>query len=204
MKWWFRDFDRDEFVNVGGIAGTAQNATIERSYFKGTINTAVNRRTFVRVAGIVPIGINLNVTDCYMNADLTAKGFEMNTMIAGIVAWLDNTTIDKCYAAGTISGENLHSYCYAGGMNASANSESIFGIILTYGGTVKNSAVMLRSISANGTTNVTNNIGNFSSQSNNKEMSADAQEAKQQSTYESLGWDFTNIWMIDNSYPELR
>jgi hypothetical protein len=33
-----------------------------------------------------------------------------------------------------------------------------------------------------------------------------AEQAKQQSTYANLGWDFENVWMIDEgkSYPELR
>lgn len=76
----------------------------------------------------------------------------MNTMAAGIVAWLDAVTIDTCYAAGSVVSESDVGYCYAGGMNASGNASSFWGIIFSYGGTVRNSVVLLETLTANGTT----------------------------------------------------
>ncbi len=197
------DFSDTNFSNVGGIAGTLNNTNVECSYFKGSISNSTGSYVFARSGGIAAIGLNSSVTNCYSHSNIYANAVEMNTMAAGIVAWLDAVTIDKCYAAGSVVSENDAGYCYSGGMNASGNASSIFGIILSYGGTVKNSVVLLETLTANGTTNLYDNIGNFSEHSNNKVLSSDSSEAIQQSTYESLGWDFTNVWKIESSYPSL-
>ena len=198
------DFSDTNFSNVGGIAGTLNNTNVECSYFKGSISNSAGSYVFARSGGIAAIGLNSSVTNCYNHSSIYANAVEMNTMAAGIVAWLDAVTIDKCYAAGSVVSENNAGYCYSGGMNASGNASSIFGIILSYGGTVKNSVVLLDTLTANGTENLCDNIGNFSEHSNNTVLSADSSEAIQQSTYESLGWDFTSVWTVGTSYPQLK
>lgn len=199
------DFSSTHYSNVGGIAGTIQNTSIENCYFKGSINNNLGKNIFSRSAGIAAIGISSNVTNCYSHSDIYASAYNMNTMAAGLVAWLDSVTIDKCYVAGNVVGENTTGPCYVGGANSSGNANSIFGIILSYGGTVKKCAILLENISANsGTNNYINDIGNFSDQYNNIVLSFDSPEAKLQSTYENLGWDFQSVWKIEDSYPILN
>lgn len=161
------DFEETYFINVGGIAGIIKNTTIENCDFNGSINCTVGNYTFCRVAGISAAGISSTVTNCRINSNIYGYAKACNTMAAGVVAWLDSVTIDNCYVSGSIVGENSVSTCYVGGINASANSTYLWGVIMSYGGYVNNCTIELTNIQANGKTVYVNNIGNFSSQSNN-------------------------------------
>lgn len=197
------DFSSQHYSNVGGIAGTIKNTSIDSSYFEGTISNNVSKNIFSRAAGIAAIGSSSTVTNCYSISDIYANAYNMNTMAAGLVAWLDSVTINKCYVAGSVVGENTTGYSYVGGANASGNASSMYGYIISYGGTVKNSVFMLDVLTANGTTNYKDNMGNFSDKSNNKVISSTSDAAKKQVTYENLGWDFTNVWECSESLPIL-
>lgn len=195
------DSASERYSHVGGIAGTIQNTTIDSCYFKGTINNVVGNNVYSRAAGIASEGNNSTVSNCYSCSDIYAKSYNKNTMVAGLVAWMDySVIIDKCYVIGSVTGENTTSYCYAGGANASAN------YLFSSGGTVKNSVFMLRTLIANGRIVYKNNIGNYSGNSNNKVLAYNSEAAQNQTTYENLGWNFNSVWVLnkDAVYPTLK
>ena len=196
------DYDERIFSNVGGFAGVIESSTVDCCYFTGSINHTVGNYVFCRTAGIACSAPNSTITNCYVNANIYGKAPACNTMVAGCVSWLDNTTIDKCYVAGSVVAEN-NGYAYAGGFNASSNSSSIWGIIISYGGTVKNSVSLLSELNATGSTTYVNAIGNWVNSSNNKTISPSSADAKSQTTYDSLGWDFGLVWFINDSLPKL-
>lgn len=197
--------DEEEILaNAGGIVGLIKDGTISNCFFTGDVVVLATGNAFARAGGIAAAGINSTISNCYSNAQIYATAEYANTMVAGIVAWLDGTNVSNCYAAGTVEGLNENGYCYAGGIHSSANTSSIWGIIISYGGTVRNCAVLLNEIKADGTTNIVEDIGYASEQYNNIRIASNSAEAWEQSTYESLGWDFDSIWYMQNKqYPLL-
>ncbi|MBR3917722.1 MAG: hypothetical protein IKJ59_03180 [Clostridia bacterium] len=198
------DFSSGKFSNAGGIVAVMNNTIIEQCYFDGKINNNVGKNIYSRAAGISAIGINSTVTDTYCNVDIYANAYNMNTMAAGLVAWLDSVTVNRCYVTGSVVGENTKGPSYVGGGNSSGNASSIFGYIISYGGTVKNSVFMLDVLNANGTTNYKDSVGNFSEKLNNKIITSSSDEAIQQKIYENLGWNFEKVWLIESGYPILQ
>lgn len=170
------------FVNVGGIAGYVNKTVVKQCSFEGAIRCSVGNYCFSRASGIA-LAISSSLTDCYVNADIYAFSKAVNVMSAGISAWSDSTTIDKCYFKGSVVGESNRGYCYVGGINASG------------GGTISNCVVNSNNIT--GTTNdaktYVNTIGNFGSYSNN--INSDVS----QSECESLGWHFNTVWTSNPS-----
>lgn len=202
------DFESNYFCNVGGIAGCIDKSNIENCYFNGGISNIGGNYVFARTSGIASIGLNSTISNSYSSAKIYSEALTMNTMAAGIVAWLDGTTIDKCYVSGSVIGKNSNGPCYVGGINSSGNAQSIWGIITKYGGTIKNCAVILEELKSDGETIYLDNIGNFSAQSNNIVIPANSESVTIQSTYNKLGWDFENTWNINeninNGLPYLR
>lgn len=196
--------EEEILANAGGIVGLIKDGTISNCFFTGDVVVSATGNAFARAGGIAAAGINSTISNCYSNAQIYATAEYANTMVAGIVAWLDGTNVSNCYAAGTVEGLNENGYCYAGGIHSSANTSSIWGIIISYGGTVSNCAVLLNEIKADGTTNIVEDIGYASEQYNNIRIASNSAEAWEQSTYESLGWDFDSIWYMQNKqYPLL-
>lgn len=196
--------EEEILANAGGIVGLIKDGTISNCFFTGDVVVLATGNAFARAGGIAAAGINSTISNCYSNAQIYATAEYANTMVAGIVAWLDGTNVSNCYAAGTVEGLNENGYCYAGGIHSSANTSSIWGIIISYGGTVSNCAVLLNEIKADGTTNIVEDIGYASEQYNNIRIASNSAEVWQQSTYESLGWDFDSIWYMQNKqYPLL-
>lgn len=64
------DFDNTNFSDVGGIAGTLNNTTVECSYFEGNINNRAGSMIFARSGGIAAIGLNSSITNCYSNSSI--------------------------------------------------------------------------------------------------------------------------------------
>ena len=191
------DFNSQHFSNVGGIAGTIENTVIESSYFKGSIRNAVGGNVFSRVSGIAAIGINSMIDNCYSTADIFGEAPSMNVMASGLVAWMDHTTVKNSYVSGSLLGKSV-GYCYVGGVNAS----------MAGGAKVINCVILLESISAEANQTYVDNIGNFSEKTNCIVLNYDSPEAKIESTYTNLGWDFTDTWdfvsQLNFGYPCLK
>ena len=116
------DYDDDRYINIGGIIGAAKQSRIEQCYFFGTINGSVEDNANIRESGIVAVGIQSEIVDCCNNSILNASAKNNKTLIAGISALLDESSIDKCLSASKISGESAEGECFIGGINACGES----------------------------------------------------------------------------------
>ncbi len=198
------------YCNAQGFAGELLNGSlIENCYFQGSVSAETNNNSFARSAAFACC-VGSTIKNCYADINLSAKADYANTMVGGIAAWNDSTTIDKCYVTGSLYAQNSNSYVYAGGIVGSGN------------GTVSNSVCLLSAFetdgkSSIGSTSTVDTICPFSTLSNNATLSSlisitknksaasiSNTQAKNISTYTGRGWDFANVWEIDNSYPILK
>jgi len=199
---------------VGGIVGEITGGTLDQCVTTGTL-TATGTESYV--GGLV--GKNYaTITNCYSTADNTSS-----YNAAGIVAY-NYSLVEKCLYTG-----NLYSNNYAAGIigyndgenavvqNCVATSNKIEVVYESqqvqqgggYGqriiGGIKNNApapefnnyaLKTMQVSLNDVPQkVYDDIMNGVAKTN--------AELKQQATYQTLGWDFTDIWNIDedSSYP---
>ena len=203
-----------ENTYVGGIVGEITSGTVDQCVTTGTL-TATGATSYV--GGV--IGKNsATATNCYSTATITSS-----YNAAGIVAY-NYGVVDMCYATG-----NLYSNNYAAGVvgyNDGANAvirncvamnnkiEVVYESqqVLQGGGygqriiggiknnapvpEMNNYALKTMQVSLNDIPqNVYDDIMNGTAKT--------IYELKQKATYQVLGWDFTDIWKIDEneSYP---
>ena len=198
---------------VGGLVGEITGGTIDQCFTKGSLTGAGNESY---VGGL--IGKNQgNLTNSYSTAVINSS-----YNAAGVVAY-NYGLVDKCYAIG-----NLHSNNYAAGIigyNDGANAvvsncaamNNILDVVYEsqqqqgggYGqriiGGIKNGApapemnnyaLKTMQVSLNDVPQkVYDDIMNGTAKT--------ADELRNQTTYTALGWDFTDIWTINNGYPYL-
>jgi len=199
---------------VGGLVGEITGGTIDQCFTKGSLTGAGNESY---VGGL--IGKNQGtLTNSYSTAVINSS-----YNAAGVVAY-NYGLVDKCYATG-----NLHSNNYAAGVigyNDGANAvvsncaamNNILDVVYEsqqqqqgggYGqriiGGIKNGApapemnnyaLKTMQVSLNDVPQkVYDDIMNGTAKT--------ADELRNQTTYTALGWDFTDIWTINNGYPYL-
>ncbi len=198
---------------VGGLVGEITGGTIDQCFTKGSLTGAGNESY---VGGL--IGKNQGtLTNSYSTAVINSS-----YNAAGVVAY-NYGLVDKCYATG-----NLHSNNYAAGVigyNDGANAvvsncaamNNILDVVYEsqqqqgggYGqriiGGIKNGApapemnnyaLKTMQVSLNDVPQkVYDDIMNGTAKT--------ADELRNQNTYTALGWDFTDIWNINNGYPYL-
>lgn len=110
--------------DIAGLVGYLYNTaviTISNSHNSGDIATTAN--TAHNVGGIVGgagTGVKATIDDCFNESTLSAVsgGGSYNTRVAGIIAFLDNTselTITDCFNKGVIEGSGAQ-YTYLGGI----------------------------------------------------------------------------------------
>lgn len=199
------DFSAEVYCQVGGIAGTIKDTVISQCCFKGNIHNTGGAYVLARSGGIAAIGLESTVSDCYVNGEIFGNTSAMNVMVAGLIPWLDKTNVERCYVAGKVSASTENGYCYAGGIHASGNVDVLWGQVIAYCGNVHNCAILLQELTATGASVIKNDIGTFSAQWDNMVVSHDAAKAKDQATYERLGWNFDTIWFSDPlQYPALK
>ena len=199
---------------VGGLVGEITGGTIDQCFTKGSLTGAGNESY---VGGL--IGKNQGtLTNSYSTAVISSS-----YNAAGVVAY-NYGLVDKCYATG-----NLHSNNYAAGVigyNDGANAvvsncaamNNILDVVYEsqqqqqgggYGqriiGGIKNGApapemnnyaLKTMQVSLNDVPQkVYDDIMNGTAKT--------ADELRNRTTYTALGWDFTDIWTINNGYPYL-
>ena len=195
---------------AGGIAGIS-SGSVSECYTKGNVSSSAGS---AHVGGIV--GENStdgNVSDCYSDALTDASG---SNAYGGGIAGYNYGTIEHCYAYGDVSGYNVAgvcgynsgaaadvSGCVAANSNLSGSKQALrviggFSSDATAPGLTDNYAVSDMVVSVN---EVPQTI--YDDPLNGTAMPES--ELMKQSTYEALGWNFTNVWKIDEgqSYPYL-
>lgn len=197
-------------TSVGGIAGK-NTGSISECYTAGTVSST---RSSAHVGGIVgENGDGGQTSDCYSDAVIEASG---NNAYGGGIAGYNLGKIEHCYSCGNVSGYNVAGVCgYNSGANAqttgcvAANSNLSgskqalrviggFSSDATAPGLTDNYAVSDMVVSVNG---VPQTI--YDDPLNGTAMPET--ELMKQATYEALGWNFTDVWKIDEgtSYPYL-
>ena len=202
---------------VGGLVGEITGGEIDQCFTIGTL-TATGTESYV--AGLV--GKNsATITNCYSNATITSP-----YCAAGIVAY-NYSVVNKCYSTG-----NLFSSNYAAGVigyNDGANALVKNCVAMNnkidvtyesqqqqqgggYGqriiGGIKNGAPApeLNNYALKTMQVSVNNVAQKVYDDIMNGVGKNASDLLQASTYQELGWNFTNIWSINENetYPLLK
>jgi len=196
---------------VGGLVGYA-NSVIERSLSTGSVS-ATGTQSYT--GGLVGLTNDYSVTNSYSTSTITGTEYS-----AGLVGYANNTAIDKCYAQGDISGV-MYGAGVVGELEAAnavlTNSVALNNILeLTdqsswgtrvIGGYKNGAADPEENNYALATMQVSlNNVPQTKADDLVEGIAKSDALLKQAGTYTSLGWNFTDVWMIDegNAYPRLK
>lgn len=200
---------------VGGLVGYT-TANVSLCLANGTV-TATGSNAYT--GGIVGYSYKSSSTgsiaNCYSTANVSGTEYT-----AGLVGYAYNTVIDKCYAKGDISG-----VLYGGGLvgeleqtGASLTNSVALANTLTLtdqaswgcrviGGYKSGAADPDKSNYALSTMQVSlNNVPQRKTDDLVEGIAKTQDELQLSATYMGLGWDFANVWAIDEGedYPTLR
>jgi len=162
-------------IRVGAIAGQAYQSTIENCYSTGSI-----KGSYV-VGGLVGYPGYTTIRNCYSTCSVEGtynSSSSLALQVGGFVGSdLGSSIIEKCYSVGFVKNYFNNAGGFIGKVNTNAGAQTV--ITSCYWDTQTSG----RTTSAGG-------IGKTTVQ------------MKTQSTY--VGWDFENVWAINNDYPKLR
>jgi hypothetical protein len=202
---------------VGGIVGEITSGEIDQCFTLGTLVTTGSESY---AAGLV--GKNsATVTNCYSNAIITSS-----YSAAGIVAY-NYGVVDKCYATGNLFSSNYAAGIigYNDGVNAVVKNCAAMNnkIDVTYEsqqqqqgggygqriiGGLKNSAPApeLNNYALKSMQVSVNNVAQKVYDDIMNGVGKNGSDLLKASTYQELGWNFTNTWSIkeDENYPSLK
>ena len=205
--------------DVGGLCGEIEGTSyVSECGVSGTITGSFNSGGLI---GLMSGGRTAysQIDNCYFNGDVTGNGGTY-CCAGGLVGYNSFCGINKCYAAGTVHssyhvGGILGSFNNAGSphpgyvMNCMAANTKLWGsywtgrIIGEYtnysyvsGG---NKAYSGMEIYFMNNTSPRDNVYDGCNSSNGTDNGTGVSQAAtlQANTYTSMGWDFTNIWAID-------
>ncbi len=164
------------YSSAAGIAGYLANGTIQNCGVSGSVSLT-GAAAYSYTAGIAG-SVWGTIQDCYSRAALSNAN--SGGAIGGIAAYTGGSGVNilRCYFAGSISG-------------AATTKGGIIGN--DYQGTISNNIFLSSAAS----------YGRGSSSGNTGCTPANAESMKGAAAYTALGWDFTNIWKINEGvdYP---
>ncbi len=109
----------------GGLIGSAQSTTIERSHSTANLSAGYH------AGGLVGYGLNIKISSSYYNGNISATGSNVGGIVGYFQHTLSTTEIKNSYSAGTIS-----AWGYVGGfvgsLQTSAGISSNYSIINSY------------------------------------------------------------------------
>lgn len=211
---------RGEFHTIGGLAGYNHNGTMRMNGFGGSVYAG-----YGMVGGLAGRTYEALIEDCYSAATvINLEHYDAGGLVGSHES---DSVIRSSYATGNVTGDletgglvgrsysgtGAISDCYATG---NVNGRNWVGGLLGYnnnGSIVSNSFSLGR---VTGTSNVGGfageNLGTITSSYYNKDLALlldtgkgepkTTTEMKSQATY--VGWDFTDIWSIEENYPILK
>ena len=179
---------------AGGISGSSFNCDIQNSYNSGSITSVasdvIDHWVTTSKAGGISGGINsTKVSDCYNSGDVfsSSEGYRSSTINSSNAGGICGTTdsngyIESCVVlSASINAQNT------------TNPDNHHSALVTSGRITKTNNLALYNISGNA---VDDSDGRITSD-----------QAKEQSTYEKLSWDFGTVWginpAINQGYPYL-
>jgi hypothetical protein len=199
-----------------GIVGHFRGGTIARCFVTGSIDAGSSQ--YGAVAGIAGQADTVSIiSDCYFNGTLICTG--TSSRVGGIVAGLGHNTcsVNRCFCRG-----NLVGYRYVGGIIADIGSGSILGCFVPDNISVTRSGGSYTTFGRiSGKAGIISNChafesilepfaGAWSAKIADGKDGADITDtqAKQQSTYNNVEWDFEDVWTINSAlndgYPFLK
>jgi len=163
--------------NTAALIGAAEQLfRIEMCYSTGTIISPVESPEFI--AGLIAINSYAKIRECYSRCEVISnKPIEYQNCIASFCCGISGA--GACYTTGKVSLPENDIIVYPFGTYSNFGNSSCFWDVETTG--IPENDIF----GANGRT---------------------TEEMMKQATYEARGWDFDNIWCIDegNDYPKLR
>ncbi|MFV0468090.1 MAG: T9SS type A sorting domain-containing protein [Dysgonomonas sp.] len=179
--------------HVGGfVGGNSDNVTIKNSYANVTVNAGQQAGGFFGVtAGSV------TVENSYFTGSINATSRGWAGGIIGLIDKTGDIKLSGCVSIGDISSVEVAGYHIAGNMTDNGVARGTVSVFL------KNLCNIEAIFNTNGNQWVLPAV-----------VSGITEEAtpmfpsnlKKQSTYTAIGWDFNNVWTIDEgtSYPTLK
>jgi len=167
-------------VIVGALVGYGKNITISNCFGK---NCSVKTNTHT-AGGLIGYSDTNSITDCFVS-NVNIDSPQRNGVFVGFAQSNNNATynISNSYAVGTINHNTLTNTDYGG----------FVGVIN------KNSGYVPQFTNCYYDSNV---FGEQKDSATSGVIPRTTEEMKTQSSY--TGWDFTDIWAINNDYPTLR
>ena len=177
-------------LNVGGLVGCNYSGTLTSCYATGSVSG------IDEVGGLV--GYNWDtLTGCYATGSVSGTGNNV-----GGLAGLNIGTLTFCYAAGSVSGTG-----YVGGLAGQNQSGTLTSCYAA--GSVTGTDSVGGLVGANNGVSVSSSF--WDTQTSGQMTSAGGEgkttaEMKTLSTFTSEGWDFVEIWGIEDNqtYPFLK
>ena len=196
---------------IGGIAGM-NSGSISECYTAGRVSS----REISHIGGIVGENSDVGqISDCYSDA-VVSSGYSNNNDYGGGIAGYNFGKIEHCYACGDVSGYKVAGVC---GYNSGA--EAVLTGCVAANSQISGEVNALRVLGGYpwGTT-APERTDNYAEKGMKVLLDGELEtisddplngtakpkeELMKQATYETLGWNFTDVWKIDEgaSYPYL-
>ncbi len=187
-------------THVGGLIGMNRGSHLEFSYSAATITP---QDTLSTAGGLVGVNVSgATIINCYSTSTISG-----NTMIGGLVGLNQiNATVSDCYSTGEVSGDSYIGGL-VGGSRATSTITNSYSIGMVSG---KKETGGLVSIQEDFSTTENSfwdeeTSGQTTSAGGAGKTTA---EMKDINTYLDVGWDFVQIWTIDDyfhdGYPYLQ
>jgi len=191
---------------IGFIAGDAQNSTISNCYTQGKYDHSEKSR-FNKVGGIVGKLRGSDIKNCYTHCELKTSMF-VGGLVGDVAKGSDPSLIENSYSTGVIekideggSGGGIAGCNYTGLINACVGilSETCYGKICGY-----NEGKVTNCLAFDKMGMVVNRTDGGNPTYVDGENTS-LTKLRQQTTYEAIGWDFTETWEIweNKSFPYL-
>jgi hypothetical protein len=210
---------------VGGIAGSATSpAIIDSCYNTGNITLSVSfsffssDQIYSNAGGIAGSSSSI-MSNCYNTGDINSSS-NYHPLAGGIVGTSNSspnpTSISNCYSSGDIiaSTSSSNAFSYAGGIAGYSHLRSISDcVVLSALIVAENTDSWGRNGRQSNLISVMDDLSNNLALSgiagdaiNDADRLISEAEARSQSTYEALGWDFDTVWEMVSGYdyPQLR
>lgn len=135
--------DRSFLINVGGVVGFSNKATVNSCFNYAAVNASLARFT----GGVLGYNSGGTVTNSYCTAELVSG----NVMVGGLVGYNNNGTVNNCYVSSKVTGSSQVGAAFGNTIGANVSGNIFDGTykanLLTAGATEKTPAQMTGSSS---------------------------------------------------------
>lgn len=167
----------DGCENCGGITGNCQpGSAVEHCYFQGTV------KAYRQPAGIAGYAYKSTINGCFVEAAITSS-----SAFAGLICAYPNTSV--------ITNNVVYDGSISGGKDEGPSGRWTHRII---GLDDKMSTLTIKNNLCNSSVAKFDQDGANTQISNGQDVTS--QQLTSQDTYKSIGWDFDNVWTMNEKY----